>query len=100
MQSATPFNDPALFIQRIKRAKEIIAPAQMKIHLDKAMAQYKKDEGLIGMINLLMEVDSAEPDVRKIGRYIDEISSLQEIEIQSELKDGEEEPEGRKRKNL
>ena len=100
LQLATPFNDPASFIQIIKRAKEIIAPTQMKIHLDKAMAQYKEDEGLICMINLLMEVDSSDPDIRKIGRYIEEISSLQEMEIQPEIKDGEEDQKGEKRKTF
>ena len=100
LQSATPFNDPALFIQRIKRAKEIMAPTQMKIHLDKTMAQYKKDEGLFGMINLLMEVDSSDPDVRKIGRYIEEISRPQEIEHPARITRWGGRPEGRKKKNL
>jgi hypothetical protein len=98
LQTAPPFNDPAFFIPRIKRPKEIIAPAQMKIHMDHAMSQYKKDEGLIGMINLLMEVDSSDPDIRKIGRYIDQISALQEKEFQSTAQDdkGDQKAEARK----
>lgn len=100
LQSSAPFNDSAFFAQWIKRAKEIIAPAQMKIHLENAMAKYKKDEGLIGMINLLLEVDSEEPDIRKIGRFIDEISSLQETERKSELTEREEDPKDEKRKTF
>jgi hypothetical protein len=100
LQSAIAFNNPALFIQRIKRAKETIAPPQMKVHLDNTMVQYKKDEGLISMINLLMEVNSHEPDIRKIGRYIDEINSLQEKEKQSGIKGGEEEPKGNNEKSF
>jgi hypothetical protein len=90
LKSAVVFNDRAFFIQGVKRAKETIAPVQMKVHLDNVVAQYKKDEGLTLMINLLLEVDSLGPDIRKIGRYIDEISRLQEMEKPSEIKDGEE----------
>ncbi len=86
LQSAIPFDDPEFFIPSIKRAKEIIAPPQMKVHLDSAVGQFQKDESLVSMINLLMEVDSPEPDIRKVGQYIDQISSLQEQEKQSETK--------------
>lgn len=93
LQSDTLFNDPGFFNQRIKRAKEIIAPAQMKIHPDNAMSQYQKDEGLVGMINLLLEVDSPNPDFRKIGRYVEEICTFQESQKGFEIKDdGEENP--------
>jgi hypothetical protein len=98
LQSATPFNDPGLFNQRIKRAKEIIPPAQMKIPLDKAMSQYQKDEGLIGMINLLMEVDSPNPDFRKIGRYVEEICTLQDSQKGSDIKASEDEIPGEREK--
>ena len=85
LQSAMTFNDTSFFIKRVKRAIETIAPPQMKVHLDNAIVQYKKDEGLISMINLLMEVDSPEPDIRKIGKYIDKISSLQEKENKDDV---------------
>ena len=94
LRTAVAFNAPAFFTQRIKRAKEILAPAQRIINLENAVAQYKKEEGLISMINLCMEVHSPDPVIRKIGWYINEISSLQEKEKSSGIKGGEEGDEG------
>ncbi|MBI4767515.1 MAG: hypothetical protein HY787_23465 [Deltaproteobacteria bacterium] len=100
LESSTLFNDPGLFHQRIKRAKEIIAPAQRKVHPENAIAQNKRGEELTSMINLLLEVDSAEPNILKIGRYFDEISWLEEMEKTSEKEDGEEEPKSQEGKTL
>ena len=76
------FNDPAFIIKRIKRPKETVVPPQMSLP-DKAIQQYRKDEILTKMVNLLMEVDSLEPNIWKIGVYINEISNLQENESKS-----------------
>jgi len=92
LQSISALSNPAFLSKKVKIATEVIAPPQMKIHPDKAIGQYKKDEGLISMINLLMEVDSPDPDIRKIAIYIEEISNLQEEEKKSAIK-GEEEAE-------
>jgi hypothetical protein len=94
LRTVPAFNDPAFFTQRIKRAKEILAPAQRKVNLENAVAQYEKEEGLISMINLCLEVHGPEPDIRKIGWYIKEISSLQEKEKPSGIKGGEENDKG------
>ena len=73
------FNDPKLIMnimRMIKRPKETIVPPQMSVP-EKAIQQYEKDEILTMMVNLLMEVDSPDPHISKIGIYIDEISALQ-----------------------
>ena len=93
LQSTSALSNPAFLSKRVKTATEVIAPPQMKINPDKAIGQYKKDEGLISVINLLMEVDSPEPDIRKIAVYIEEINKLQEEEKKAAMKKGEEEAE-------
>ncbi len=83
LQLAGAFNDPKFIIKRIKKPKEAVVPPQMRVS-DKAIQQYRKDEILSKMVNLLMEADSPEPNIGKIGIYIDEISSLQEEENKAE----------------
>jgi len=83
LQLSGAFNDPNFIIKRIKKPKEAVVPPQMSMS-DKAIQQYRKDEILFKMVNLLMEVDSPETNFRKIGIYIDEISNLQEEENRSE----------------
>ena len=93
LQLAGAFNDPKFIIKRIKRPKEAVVPPQMSVP-DKAVLQYRKDEILFKMVNLLMEVDSPEPNIMKIGTYIDEISNLQEEENKAE--EGDKTEEGNK----
>lgn len=80
---AAPLGDPALFLKRTKRVKETIPPPQMKISPDKAVIDYKKDEALSSMINLLMEVESPDPDIRKIGLFIEAICASKETADQT-----------------
>ncbi len=89
LQFSGAFNDPKFIIKRIKRPKETVIPPQMKV-TDEAIQQYKKDEILTKMASLLMEVDCPEPNISKIGIYIDEISELEEKKRAAE----EEKPEG------
>ncbi|MBF0558593.1 MAG: hypothetical protein HQL08_07410 [Nitrospirae bacterium] len=77
------FNDPKFIVSRLKRPKETDVPPQMKVQ-DKAIQQYKKDEILYKMVNLLLEIESPEPNIRKMGTYIDEISRLEEAEKEAE----------------
>jgi hypothetical protein len=79
-----PLNDPTFFIKKTKKAKETIAPPQMKVLLDKAIQHFKKEDMLPSMINLLMEVESPEPDVRKIGALINLICREEEKEAKPE----------------
>src|SRR5271157_4779673 len=93
LQFSGTFNDPAFIIKRMKRPKEVLAPPQMSIQ-DKAIQQYKKDEILTKMVNLIMEVDSPETNMKKIGTFINEISGLEELKRRTDLealkeKDGE-----------
>ncbi len=91
LQLAGAFNDPGFIIKRIKKPKEAVVPPQMSVP-DKAIQQYKRDEILSEMVNLLMEADSPEPNFGKIGIYIEKISSLQEEESKArEEKRAEEE---------
>jgi hypothetical protein len=83
LQLAVAFNDPKFIIKRIKKPKEAVVPPQMSVP-DKAVLQYRKDEILSKMVDLLMEVDSPEPNMWKIGMYIDDISNLQEEENKAE----------------
>lgn len=77
------FNDPKFIVKRIKRPKESAIPPQMKVP-DEAIQQYKKDEILTKIVNLLMEIDTPDPNMRKIGIYVDEISDLEEKKRQAE----------------
>ncbi len=79
LQLLGAFNDPNFIVKRLKKPKEAVVPPQMSVS-DKSIQQYKKDEILSKMVNLLMEVDSPETNFRKIGIYIEEISALQEEE--------------------
>src|SRR5208283_4432371 len=79
LQLSGAFNDPGFIIKRIKKPKEAVVPPQMSVP-EKAIQQYKRDEILSEMINLLMEADSPEPNFAKIAMYIDKISNLQEEE--------------------
>src|SRR3972149_679142 len=90
LQFLGTFDDPTFIINRIKKPKEAVVPTQMSVPY-KAIQQYRKDEILIKMINLLMEVDSPEPNIRKIGIYIDEISNLEEKKKETEKEDKENE---------
>jgi len=90
LQFSGAFDDPTFIIKRIKRPKEAVVQPQMSVP-DKAIQQYRKDEILIKMINLLMEVDSSEPNFVKIGIYIDEISNLEEKKKKAEKNDKEDE---------
>ena len=91
LQLAGAFNDPGFIIKRIKKPKEAVVPPQISVP-DKAIQQYKRDEILSEMVNLLMEADSPEPNFGKIGIYIEKISSLQEEESKArEEKRAEEE---------
>lgn len=94
LQSTSALSNQAFLSKRVKRVKEVIAPPQMKVSPEKTIGQYKKDKGLMALINLLMEVDNPEPDIRKIAIYIEEISSLQEEGRKSAEKD-----EGEKEKD-
>jgi hypothetical protein len=100
LQFSGAFNDPAFIIKRIKKPKEIVVPPQMSVS-DKSIQQYRKDEILTKMVNLLMEVDSPEPNIWKIGTFINEISNLQEKENKTaqEVKAGEEIKNGDQKKN-
>ncbi len=96
LQFSGAFNDPAFIVKRIKKPKEVLAPPQMSIP-EKAIQQYKKDEILTKMVNLILEMDSHEPNMKKIGAYIDDISSLEELKRRTDMealkaKDGE--PDG------
>ena len=82
------FNDPSQIRELLKKAKENVAPPQMKV-TDKAIQQYKKDEVVVAMVNLLMEVESLEPNVIKIGQHINEVCTLEE----KQAKPDEQEPE-------
>jgi hypothetical protein len=77
-------SDPTFFIKKTRKVKETIAPPQMKVLPDKAIQHFKKEERLTSMINLLMEVEGLEPDVRKIGDYIDLICRQEEKEDKPE----------------
>ncbi len=94
LQFAGAFNDPSFIIKRIKRPKEAVVPPQMSLPA-KAILQYKKDEILTAMVNLLMEVESADPNLMKIGTFINDICTLEEEERQGEEEagDGEEKEE-------
>src|SRR5208337_4198753 len=65
LQLLGAFNDPNFIVKRLKKPKEAAVPPQMSVS-DKAIQQYRKDEILSKMVNLLMEVDNPEPNVRKI----------------------------------
>ena len=91
LTSPVMFNDPSFIIKSAKRVKEAIPPPQMKVTPEKAVHLYKKDEMLTSLINLLMEVESAEPDIRKIGMYIDAICVLKEKEEKAEQENTEKE---------
>jgi len=80
---AGAFNDPKFIVKRIKRPTESAIPPQMKVP-DEAIQQYKKDEILNKIVNLLMEIDTPDPNMRKIGIYVDEISDLEEKKKQAE----------------
>lgn len=94
-----PFENPDFFIEWIIRPEETMVRPRMKIQPDRTMDYVKRDEGLIGMINLLLEVDGPDPDIKKIARYIDEICTLQESEKEQEIKAAEEENPGKKEKS-
>ncbi len=83
LQLSGAFNDPKFIIKRIKKPKEAVVPPQMSVP-DKAIQQHRRDEILSKMVNLLMEVDSPEPNIRKINIYIEDISNLQEEENKAE----------------
>lgn len=88
LQFSGIFNDPKFIIARIKKPKETEVPPQMKVP-DKTVQQYKKDEILYKMVNLLLEVENPEPNIRKMGMYIEEISCLEEAEQKVEEPDKE-----------
>lgn len=91
LQFAGAFNDPSFIIKRIRRPKEAVVPPQMSVPA-KAILQYKKDEILTAMVNLLMEVESSEPNLTKIATFINEICTLEEEEKQrAEEAEGESE---------
>ncbi|MGD0280803.1 MAG: hypothetical protein ABSB95_00410 [Dissulfurispiraceae bacterium] len=83
LQFSGAFNDPKFIIRRVKKLKETVVPPQMKVQ-DKAIEQYKRDEILTKLVSLIMEADCTEPNIRKMGIYIDEISGLEEIRQQTE----------------
>ena len=83
LQFAGAFNDPKFIVKRIKRPTESAIPPQMKVP-EGAIQQYKKDEVLNKVVNLLMEIDTPEPNMRKIGLYVDEIAGLEEKKRQAE----------------
>jgi hypothetical protein len=84
VELTSPLSDPTFFIKKTKKSKENIAPPQMKVLPDKVIQHYKNEEMLTSMINLLMEVEGIEPDVRKIGSYIDLICRQEEKEAKPE----------------
>jgi hypothetical protein len=89
---AAPLVAPSFFIKRIKRVKETLPPAQMKISPDGPALNYKKDELLPLTIGLLLEAESPEPDIRMIGSSVNALSDLQEAEEKKEP-EGEEKEE-------
>jgi hypothetical protein len=89
LESTNPLSNPAFLSKRVKRVAEALVPPQLKIYPEKAILQYKKDEGLITMINLLLEVESPEPDIRKMADYIEEVSALEENERETHVNNGE-----------
>ncbi|MGC2062314.1 MAG: hypothetical protein WA610_05000 [Thermodesulfovibrionales bacterium] len=92
LQFEGAFNDPSFIIKRIRRPKEAVVPPQMSIPA-KSILQYKKDEILTAMVNLLMEVESSEPNLTKIGTFINEICVLEEKEkkVEEGTEEGKEE---------
>jgi hypothetical protein len=102
LQVAGGFNDPKFImniVKLIKRPKETIIPPQMSVP-DEAIQQYKKDEVLTMMVDLLMEVDCPEPNITKIGICIDEISALQKKnEAAAEKEKGDEKTEEKTEEN-
>ncbi len=88
LQVAHAFTDPSFFIKRAIRPKETIVPPQMALS-EKAILNYSKDEILTLMIALLMEVESPEPDIGKIGTCIDNICRLEDKKGTPEREGGE-----------
>jgi hypothetical protein len=83
LQATHPLSTPAFLNKRLKRVTEVFAPPQIKITPENAIRQYQKQEGLITLINLLLEVESPEPDIRKVADYVEEVSALEEKEKDS-----------------
>lgn len=79
IQVEQPFTDPAFIIKRVIRPKETLAPPQMAVS-EKAILHYTQDEVLTSMIALLMEIESTEPNIAKIGTCIEDICSLKDKE--------------------
>ncbi|MEW6188250.1 MAG: hypothetical protein AB1585_21235 [Thermodesulfobacteriota bacterium] len=87
--STNPLSTPAFLNKRLKRVSEIFVPPQLKITPENAILQYQKKEGLITLTNLLLEVESPEPDIRKVADYVEEVSILEEKEGDNEFSNGE-----------
>lgn len=88
LEGATPLSNPAFLSKRLKRLREVFPPPQWKISPEQAITQYKKSEDLITLINLLLEVENPEPDIRKVIEYIEDVSAWEEREREKALREG------------
>jgi hypothetical protein len=75
-----PLSDPAFFIKKTRKAKETIAPPQMKINPDTLVEPNNKGGMLPSLIDLLLEVEGEEPDLRRIAARIDMLCPDEEEE--------------------
>jgi hypothetical protein len=71
LEITAPLSDPAFFIKKTRKAKELLAPPQMKIFPETLIDPNNKGDLFPAMIDLLLEVESEEPDLRKIAAHID-----------------------------
>jgi hypothetical protein len=92
-----PLGGPAFLEKRIKRVKEALPPPQWMIVPEKAVVHYKKSEGLVAVVNLLLELESEDPDIRKLADLIERVSQYEEGEREKALEAGTEPSEALKK---